>query len=94
MLVGVGARPRAAVAYGVDRPARLEDGQPHAPLQRIAGVAAGRKIFRDQFPPDITLYLIEAQSLDIGIELSPPVRRSAVQLVAQIEREIDAYPSH
>lgn len=54
-------------------------------------LAAGRKIFRDQFPTDVTVYLIEAQSLDFGLELSAPVRASADRLIAQIEREIDGY---
>ncbi len=54
-------------------------------------MAAGRKIFRDQFPADVTVYLIEAQSLDLGLELSPPVRGAAGILVAQLRREIDSY---
>ncbi len=54
-------------------------------------LAAGRKIFRDQFPSDVTVYLIEAQSLDFGLELSTPVRAAADRLVAQIEREISNY---
>jgi hydrogenase maturation protease len=56
-------------------------------------LAAGRKIFREQFPTDVTVYLIEAQSLDFGLELSPPVRESALRLIAQIERDIDDYPA-
>ena len=54
-------------------------------------LAAGRKIFRDQFPTDVTVYLIEAQSCEFGLELSLPVRESANRLVAQIESEIDDY---
>lgn len=54
-------------------------------------LAAGRKIFRDQFPTDVTVYLIEAQSCEFGLELSLPVRESADKLVAQIEGEIDDY---
>lgn len=57
-------------------------------------LAAGRKIFRDQFPSDVTVYLIEAQWLDFGLELSPPVRASALRLVEKIERAIDGYPTN
>jgi hydrogenase maturation protease len=56
-------------------------------------LAAGRKIFRDQFPSDVTVYLIEAKNLDFGLELSSPVRASAVRLIEKIEREINDYAS-
>lgn len=52
---------------------------------------AGRKIFREQFPSDVTVYLIEAQSLALGLELSPRVRASADQLVSEIKCVIDDY---
>jgi len=40
-------------------------------------IYAGRKIFRDDFPDEVTVFLIEAASLDIGLELSETVKRSA-----------------
>ncbi|MBE9005083.1 hydrogenase maturation protease [Fortiea sp. LEGE XX443] len=40
-------------------------------------LAAGRKIFQDDFPEDVTVYLIEAASLGFGLELSPVVKHSA-----------------
>ncbi|MFN6568637.1 hydrogenase maturation protease [Dendronalium sp. ChiSLP03b] len=40
-------------------------------------LAAGRKIFHDDFPEDVTVYLIEAANLDFGLELSPVVKHSA-----------------
>ncbi|MBE9209876.1 hydrogenase maturation protease [Nostoc sp. LEGE 06077] len=40
-------------------------------------LAAGRKIFQDEFPKDVTVYLIEAANLGFGLELSPVVRHSA-----------------
>lgn len=55
-------------------------------------LAAGRKIFREQFPDNVTVYLIEAQSLALGLELSTPVHESALKLVSSIEREIYDYP--
>ena len=54
-------------------------------------LSAGRKIFREQFPSDVTVYLIEAQSLALGLELSPPVRASAERLVTEIKCVIDDY---
>ncbi|MBD2494048.1 hydrogenase maturation protease [Nostoc sp. FACHB-280] len=40
-------------------------------------LAAGRKIFQDEFPEDVTVYLIEAANLSLGLELSPVVKSSA-----------------
>ena len=54
-------------------------------------LAAGRRIFGDAFPADITVYLIEALSVDFGLALSAPVRKSADTVVAEIERVIDEY---
>jgi hydrogenase maturation protease len=53
-------------------------------------LAAGRRIFRDDFPRDVTVYLIEAKSLDLGLELSAPVRASAVRVIDEIRGAIDA----
>ena len=38
---------------------------------------AGRKIFRDAFPSDVTVFLIEAASVDFGIGLSACVAAAA-----------------
>jgi hydrogenase maturation protease len=54
-------------------------------------LAAGRKIFREDFPADVTVYLIQSASLDLGLELSEPVRDSACELIANLERIIDEY---
>ena len=56
-------------------------------------IAAGRRIFRDQFPDDVTVYLIESLSLDFGLELTAPVRESAQKVISEIQRIIDAYCS-
>lgn len=39
-------------------------------------LAAGRKIFTE-FPKDVIVYLIEAESLDFSLELSPVVQKSS-----------------
>jgi len=40
-------------------------------------LAAGRKIFKDDFPKEVTVYLIEGENLGLGLELSPAVKHSA-----------------
>ncbi len=42
----------------------------------------GRELFRESFPDDVTVYLIEAESVDFGTELSPSVA-AAVDAVVQ-----------
>lgn len=54
-------------------------------------LAAGRLIFREQFPRDVSVFLIEAQSLGLGLELSAPVQRAADQVIAKLAQTIDAY---
>jgi hydrogenase maturation protease len=45
-------------------------------------LAAGKKIFKDNFPTAVTVYLIEAENLSFGLELSAVVQHSA-ELVFQ-----------
>jgi hydrogenase maturation protease len=40
-------------------------------------LATGRKIFQDNFPQEVIVYLIEAANLSFGLELSPAVEGSA-----------------
>lgn len=40
-------------------------------------LAAGKKIFQNDFPEEVTVYLIEAANLDLGLELSAVVQNSA-----------------
>ncbi|MBS9390205.1 MAG: hydrogenase maturation protease [Dolichospermum sp. WA123] len=47
-------------------------------------LAAGRKIFLDDFPEEVTVYLIEAANLDFGLELSPVVQHSADLVFAEL----------
>lgn len=54
-------------------------------------LAAGRKIFRDQFPREVTVYLIEAGCLDLGFELSDPVRAAALSVIAEIRQVMNDY---
>ena len=54
-------------------------------------LAAGHKIFRDAFPDDVTVYLIESANLGLGLELTEPVRESAHKVIDDIRRTIDEY---
>jgi hydrogenase maturation protease len=51
-------------------------------------LTAGRKIFGDNFPSDVTVFLIEAASLRFGLELSAPVLLSADRVVEEIRGTI------
>ncbi len=54
-------------------------------------IYAGRKIFKDDFPDDVTVFLIEASSLDIGLELTGPAKASAENVVGRLEAIIAEY---
>jgi len=47
-------------------------------------IAAGRKIFKDDFPNDITVYLIEAENLGFGLGLSESVQRAAERVCEEL----------
>ena len=49
---------------------------------------AGRKIFREDFPGDVTVLLIEAGSVALGIGLSDAVAASAQKVASRIRRMI------
>jgi len=51
-------------------------------------VHAGRRIFGAEFPDDLTVYLIEAGSLQLGIELTAPVARAVDAVCAHIAKRI------
>lgn len=48
-------------------------------------IAAGKKIFKDDFPSWVTVYLIEAANLDFGWQLSQVVQHSADVVFEQIK---------
>lgn len=50
-----------------------------------AALYAGRQIFREEFPTDVTVFLIEAAELGFGIGLSPDVSSSAQQVTRRVE---------
>jgi hydrogenase maturation protease len=46
---------------------------------------AGRQIFRDDFPGDVTVFLIEAENLELGTALSDAVAAAATKVADRIE---------
>jgi hydrogenase maturation protease len=56
-------------------------------------VHAGRRIFGAAFPSDLTVYLIEAGSLELGTELGAPVQAAVETVVGHIAKRIDAWES-
>lgn len=45
---------------------------------------AGRRIYGDAFPAEVKVFLIEAASLDLGLELSPEVEQAAEEVADRI----------
>lgn len=54
-------------------------------------LGAGRKIFQDEFPHDVTVYLIEAENLGLGLEISPSLQPAVKQVIDWIEQEINEF---
>ena len=50
---------------------------------------AGRRIFKDEFPDEVTVFLIEAGSLDLGLELTEPAQSAAERVIETIARRIE-----
>jgi hydrogenase maturation protease len=64
--------------------------QEHAPTYSLHdfrwdhALAAGRKIYGAAFPTDVTVFLIEASSLALGLELSTAVEAATAKVAARI----------
>jgi hydrogenase maturation protease len=52
---------------------------------------AGHKIWADEFPTDVTVFLIEAATLGFGLDLSPQVAKAADIVTARIAALIASY---
>lgn len=52
-------------------------------------LAVGRRIFRDDFPDDVTVFLVEAGSLELGLDLTEAVERAAQRVEAEIMADIE-----
>ena len=49
---------------------------------------AGKRIFKEDFPSEITVYLIEVADLGFGLELSPEVQAAATRVCETIQQKI------
>lgn len=47
-------------------------------------IYAGRKIFKEDFPDDVTVFLIEAASLGMGLELTEPAKAAAENVIGRL----------
>ncbi|MGK4000589.1 hydrogenase maturation protease [Sorangium sp. So ce1024] len=54
-------------------------------------LSAGRKIYGDAFPRDVIVWLVEAQTVEYGLELSAPVAAAADRVVERVLEQITAY---
>jgi hydrogenase maturation protease len=54
---------------------------------------AGRRIFGEEFPDDVTVYLIEAAETGFGLELTPAVKAAADKVEARLRARIEAAAS-
>jgi hydrogenase maturation protease len=54
---------------------------------------AGKQIYKDNFPQDIQVFLIEAEKLELGLELSEVVKASADRVVDKILKRLSKMPS-
>ena len=52
---------------------------------------AGRRIFKNDFPGEVLVYLIEAKSLELGLALSPEIEKSAQVVVEKIARRVETH---
>ncbi len=52
---------------------------------------AGRRMFRDAFPEEVTVYLIERQTLELGVGLSVPVKAGVARVVDLIVEQVKAF---
>ncbi len=52
---------------------------------------AGRKIFREDFPKDVKVFLIEAESLNYGLEMNQSVIAAADKVVEKLKTVINEY---
>ena len=93
-LIVVDACRSGSEAGAIFRLPGSEIGSAHAPAYSLHdfrwdhAVHAGRRIFGDSFPSDLTVYLIEAGLLELGTELTAPVSRAVGRVCGHIGQTI------
>lgn len=54
-------------------------------------IHAGRRIFGEDFPTEVDVFLVEAASIELGLELSAPVARAADEVYRQVLARVGEY---
>jgi hydrogenase maturation protease len=54
-------------------------------------IYAGKKIYKEDFPENITVYLIEAETVDMGIGMTDTVTTTADKVIEMIKEKIQSY---
>lgn len=54
-------------------------------------IYAGKKIYKDDFPENITVYLIEAETVDMGIGMTDTITTTANKVIEMIKEKIQNY---
>lgn len=90
-----GAEP--GTLYQVPGEELAEDHQPTYSLHDLRwdhALAAGRRMFGEQFPTDITVWLIEAQQTGLGTEITSPVQDAGQRVYERILEEVAQFALH
>ncbi len=70
--------------------AELDERPPHAlsvhEFRWDHALYAARRIYGEEFPREVTVFLVEAKSTDFGLELSAPVAAAAAKVAEHIEQ--------
>lgn len=74
-----------------DRPPQGQN--PHA-FRWDHALYAGRRIYADDFPREVSVLLVEVEDIGPGLTLSEPVEAAASQLQSRIEDRVQAYLRH
>jgi hydrogenase maturation protease len=96
-LIIVDACSSSADAGAVFRLPGSEIGTAHQPAYSLHdfrwdhAVHAGRRMFGDDFPNRLTVYLIEAGSLSLGLELTSEVAAAVETVCRHVAAEIDRF---
>lgn len=87
-----GSTPGAVYEVPGDELAALpEPGQGLHDFRWEHALYAGQKIFRDEFPRDVQVVLIEAADLSLGVGLSDAVERAMDGVIVTLEKRIAGY---
>lgn len=71
--------------------------QDHAPSYSLHdfrwdhALAAGRRIYKEDFPEEVTVWLIEAHKLELGLEMTDAVHSAAQQVLASVLEQVATY---